>query len=87
MAYQQQGGLANGPGGSGEHHGPQGTEYTLQGKLSTLGWDEISLEDGASGVEGQHADLPFAQVSCASYKSNGTTTSAPETPGILNAQR
>lgn len=32
MAYQQQGGLANGPGGSGEHHGPQGTEYTLQGK-------------------------------------------------------
>jgi hypothetical protein len=32
MAYQQQGGLANGPGGSGEHHGPQGTEYTLQGE-------------------------------------------------------
>jgi striatin 1/3/4 len=36
MAYQQQGGLQNGPGGSGEHHGPQGTEYTLQGKRSTL---------------------------------------------------
>jgi len=32
MAYQQQGGLANGPGASGEHHGPQGTEYTLQGE-------------------------------------------------------
>lgn len=32
MAYQQQGGLSNGPAGSGEHHGPQGTEYTLQGE-------------------------------------------------------
>lgn len=56
MAYQQQGGLANGPGGSGEHHGPQGTEYTLQGKLSTLGSGEMGLEDGASGITGQHAD-------------------------------
>lgn len=32
MAYQQQGGLTNGPVGSGDHHGPQGTEYTLQGE-------------------------------------------------------
>jgi striatin 1/3/4 len=59
MAYQQQGGLANGPGGSGEHHGPQGTEYTLQGKLSTLGSGEIGPDDGASGVRGQHTDLPI----------------------------
>jgi len=29
MAFQQQGGMGNG--GQGEHHGPQGTEYTLQG--------------------------------------------------------
>lgn len=57
MAYQQQGGLANGPGGSGEHHGPQGTEYTLQGKLSTLGSGETGLEDGASGFVRQHTDL------------------------------
>ena len=57
MAYQQQGGLANGPGGSGEHHGPQGTEYTLQGKLSTLNFGEIGLEDGASGITGQHANI------------------------------
>lgn len=33
MAYQQQGGLANGPAGSGEHHG---TEYTLQGVMRFL---------------------------------------------------
>lgn len=57
MAYQQQGGLANGPGGSGEHHGPQGTEYTLQGKLPTLDFGEMGLEDGASGFTGQCTDL------------------------------
>lgn len=57
MAYQQQGGLANGPGGSGEHHGPQGTEYTLQGKLSTLNFGEMGLEDSASGITGQHANI------------------------------
>lgn len=32
MAFQQQGGMANGGGVNGDHHGPQGTEYTLQGK-------------------------------------------------------
>lgn len=32
MAYQQQGGLGNHGGGGAEHHGPQGTEYTLQGQ-------------------------------------------------------
>lgn len=31
MAFQQQGGMANG--GAGENHGPQGTEYTLQGEI------------------------------------------------------
>ncbi|KAI5365435.1 Putative striatin, WD40/YVTN repeat-like-containing domain superfamily [Septoria linicola] len=35
MAYQQQGGLGNGGGGP-EHHGPQGTEYTLQGVMRFL---------------------------------------------------
>ncbi|KAM0719457.1 hypothetical protein Q7P37_005362 [Cladosporium fusiforme] len=34
MAYQQQPGMANGPAGSGDHHGPQGTEYTLQDVLT-----------------------------------------------------
>ena len=52
MAYQQQGGLANGPGGSGEHHGPQGTEYTLQGKLPTPGFGDMGLDDGASANTG-----------------------------------
>lgn len=36
MAFQQQGGMGIGPGGQGEHHGPQGTEYTLQGKASPV---------------------------------------------------
>lgn len=56
MAYQQ-GGLANGPGGSGEHHGPQGTEYTLQGKLSTLDSGETGLEDGAPSLGRSCTDL------------------------------
>ncbi|KAK4501213.1 hypothetical protein PRZ48_007020 [Zasmidium cellare] len=36
MAFQQQGGLGNGGPGPGEHHGPQGTEYTLQGVMRFL---------------------------------------------------
>ncbi|KAK4540011.1 hypothetical protein LTR36_009909 [Oleoguttula mirabilis] len=37
MAFQQQGGMGNGgQGGPGEHHGPQGTEYTLQGVMRFL---------------------------------------------------
>ncbi|KAL9530482.1 Striatin [Sphaerulina musiva] len=36
MAYQQQGGLGNHGGGGAEHHGPQGTEYTLQGVMRFL---------------------------------------------------
>ena len=32
MAFQQQGGMNGGPGGPGDHHAPQGTEYTLQGQ-------------------------------------------------------
>ncbi|EME43393.1 hypothetical protein DOTSEDRAFT_72705 [Dothistroma septosporum NZE10] len=37
MAFQQQAGLGNGAGGgNGEHHGPQGTEYTLQGVMRFL---------------------------------------------------
>ncbi|CAK4033134.1 Striatin Pro11 [Lecanosticta acicola] len=37
MAFQQQAGLGNGGAGTGvEHHGPQGTEYTLQGVMRFL---------------------------------------------------
>ena len=37
MAFQQPGGMNGGPGaGGGEHHGPQGTEYTLQGVMRFL---------------------------------------------------
>ncbi|KAK4996306.1 1,2-dihydroxy-3-keto-5-methylthiopentene dioxygenase [Elasticomyces elasticus] len=35
MAYQQQG-MGNSAGGGQEHHGPQGTEYTLQGVMRFL---------------------------------------------------
>ena len=31
MAFQQQGGMNGGQGVPGDHHAPQGTEYTLQG--------------------------------------------------------
>ena len=45
MAFQQ-GGINGGPGGVGDHHAPQGTEYTLQGGFArAAGWkDTHSLE-------------------------------------------
>lgn len=36
MAFQQQGGMNGGPGQPGDHHAPQGTEYTLQGVMRFL---------------------------------------------------
>lgn len=54
MAYQQQGGMGNGPPGPGEHHGPQGTEYTLQGRSmdtnGQAGRRQLEVESGSATV-------------------------------------
>lgn len=59
MAYQQQGGLANGPGGSGEHHGPQGTEYTLQGEPEKQSTRGQCLSDGCRCAWRVRTDLRY----------------------------
>jgi hypothetical protein len=76
MAYQQAGGMLNNAANaaqSNEQHGPQGAEYTLQ---------------GMSNLSATVAWLTLANKAlCASSRSNGTTTSEPETHGTLNEPR
>jgi hypothetical protein len=93
MAYQQQGGMGNGPPGPGEHHGPQGTEYTLQG-MSHMA--QLYKAAATAALKHWHggkcrqetksrcpADLnALQQVSCASSKSNGTATNGRAMLGI-----
>lgn len=92
MAYQQQGGLTNGPAGSGEHHGPQGTEYTLQGEHSIRGRDALRPTGASWASKGdicksQTNLATFIKALCAFSRSNGTTTSVLATPGTLSALR
>ncbi|CAK1365873.1 unnamed protein product [Cercospora beticola] len=56
MAYQQQGGLGNGGGGP-EHHGPQGTEYTLQGVMRFLQIEWHSHERARNAWDIERAEM------------------------------
>ena len=47
MAYQQPGGMNGGQVGPGDHHAPQGTEYTLQGELASDS-GQLGSRDGRS---------------------------------------
>ncbi|EMC97011.1 hypothetical protein BAUCODRAFT_32755 [Baudoinia panamericana UAMH 10762] len=56
MAYQQQGGVG-GNGGPGEHHTPQGTEYTLQGVMRFLQLEWHSHERARNAWDIERAEM------------------------------
>jgi hypothetical protein len=78
MAWQSLPGMgggnnAGGGGNDGQQAQPQGTEYTLQGRITV----DIVLSD----------DVLTIQVSCASYRQNGIVTSEIEMHGRSSDKR